>query len=81
MAKIAANGEKEIARLKAKSAASGDTYLFVLTAGTKTGRVLRRPDPDTLREGFTVAHRIRLKENFNEEFLRRHVMLRGLTII
>lgn len=75
MAKISARGATEVARLKAKSEASGETYIYLMTSD---GRILMRNSKDN---GFTVAHRVRAQTNINREQLERFVKLRGLTVV
>lgn len=75
MAKISARGATEVARLKAKSEASGATYIYLMTSD---GRILMRDSRDN---GFTVAHRVRHPDNITREQLERFVRLRGLTVV
>lgn len=74
MAKISARGATEVARIKARSEASGETYIYLMTSD---GRILMRNSKDN---GFTVAHRVKAKDNITREQLERFIKLRGLSI-
>jgi hypothetical protein len=77
MAKISARGCTAIAKVKAKSKASGNTQLFVMRSD---GMILNRFTGD-LGDGYTAVYKVKCVDNINKAFLERYVALRGLTII